>query len=149
MRQRDLWSIRARKRRCGLTRAGHHRFIVGNLLNQDFTAEQVNEKWVTDTTYIPTLEGWLYLVTVLDLYSRQIVGWAMGQHHDAALAATALNMAIIQQRPSAGIILHSDRGSEFANAQFHQVAGQAHIRLSMSGKGNCYDNAVAESFLPP
>lgn len=146
MRQHGLRSIRTRKRRCGLTKAAHNRYVMPNLLAQDFVATQANEKWVTDTTYIPTREGWLYLVTVLDLYSRQVVGWAMGQHHDAALATAALDMAIQQQRPPLGLLLHSDRGSEFANARFHQRARQAHLRLSMSDKGNCYDNAVAESF---
>ncbi len=146
MSQQGLRSIRVRKRRCGLTKAAHNRYVMPNLLAQDFAATQVNEKWVVDTTYIPTRQGWLYLVIVLDLYSRQVVGWAMGQHHDAALATAALDMAIQQQRPPAGLLLHSDRGSEFANAHFHQLATQADMRLSMSDKGNCYDNAVAESF---
>ena len=146
MRQQGWRSIRTRKRRCGLTKAAHNRYVRPNLLAQDFAATRVNEKWVMDTTYIPTQEGWLYLVTVLDLYSRQVVGWAMGQHHDAALATTALDMAIQHQQPPDGLLLHSDRGSEFANARFHQRATQAHMRLSMSDKGHCYDNAVAESF---
>jgi transposase InsO family protein len=91
-------------------------------------------------------EGWLYLVSVMDLFSRQVVGWAMGQHHDADLATSALDMAIGRARPKPGLIVHSDRGSEFANKTFHQRAADAHIRLSMSSTGNCYDNAAAESF---
>ena len=146
MREAGLRSVRARKRRKSLTKAGHHAYIVDNLLEQDFSTTQRNQKWVTDTTYIATREGWLYLVSVLDLHNRQVVGWAMGQHHDAQLATAALEMALQRQKPTAGLILHSDRGSEFANAHFHKVAKQAQIRLSMSGKGNCYDNAVAESF---
>jgi putative transposase len=146
MRERKLRSVRARKRRVGLTKAGQSAYFVPNLLNQDFEARGVNEKWVTDTTYIPTREGWLYLVSVMDLFSRQVVGWAMGQNHDAALAISALDMAIGRARPSAGLILHSDRGSEFANARFHQRAAAAKVRLSMSSTGNCYDNAPAESF---
>jgi putative transposase len=146
MRERGLRSVRARKRRRGITKAGQPMYIVPNLLAQDFTATRRNEKWVTDTTYIPTREGWLYLVSVMDLYSRRVVGWAMGEHHDAALATAALDMAIRRERPRPGLIVHSDRGSEFANARFHQRAAEAQIRLSMSSTGNCYDNASAESF---
>lgn len=146
MRQRGLRSIRARKRRVGLTTAGQSAYFAPNLLEQDFHATRKNEKWVTDTTYIPTREGWLYLVSVMDLFSRQIVGWAMGTHHDAELATSALDMAIRRACPEPGMILHSDRGSEFANKIFHQRAADAHIRLSMSSTGNCYDNAPAESF---
>jgi len=146
MRQRGLRSMRARKRRVGLTKAGHSTYFAPNLLNQDFNATRKNEKWVTDTTYIPTREGWLYLVSVMDLFSRQVLGWAMGEQHDADLATSALDMAICRARPAAGLILHSDRGSEFANAQFHGRATAAKIRLSMSSTGNCYDNAPAESF---
>lgn len=146
MREHGLRSVRARKRRIGLTKSLKNSFIAPNLLEQDFTTTHRHEKWVTDTTYIPTREGWLYLVSVLDLHTRQVVGWAMGDHHDAQLATSALTMALHRQHPKAGLILHSDRGSEFANACFHKQAQVAGIRLSMSGAGNCYDNAVAESF---
>ena len=146
MRERGLRSIRARKRRVGLTKAGQSAYFAPNLLQQDFSATRKNEKWVTDTTYIPTREGWLYLVSVMDLFSRQVVGWAMGEHHDAQLATSALDMAIRRARPEAGLIVHSDRGSEFANAKFHGRAAEAKIHLSMSSTGNCYDNAAAESF---
>lgn len=146
MRERGLRSIRARKRRVGLTKAGQSAYFVPNRLQQDFHATRKHEKWVTDTTYIPTREGWLYLVSVMDLFSRQVVGWAMGEHHDADLATSALDMAIGRARPAAGLIVHSDRGSEFANAKFHDRAAEAKIRLSMSSTGNCYDNAPAESF---
>jgi putative transposase len=146
MRQRHLRSIRAGKRRLGLTRAGQSAYFAPNLLQQDFNATRKNQKWVTDTTYLPTREGWLYLVSVMDLFSRQIVGWAMGEQHDADLATSALDMAIGRASPAAGLILHSDRGSEFANARLHGRAAQAKICLSMSSTGNCYDNAAAESF---
>lgn len=146
MRERGLRSIRVRKRRIGLTKAGQSAYFAPNLLNQDFSATAINEKWVTDTTYIPTRESWLYLVSVMDLFSRQVVGWAMGERHDADLATSALDMAIRRTRPQAGLIVHSDRGSEFANARFHRRAAEAKICLSMSGSGNCYDNAAAESF---
>jgi len=130
----------------GLTKAGQSAYFAPNLLQQDFHATRKNQKWVTDTTYIPTRESWLYLVSVMDLFSRQVVGWAMGEHHDADLATSALDMAIRRARPPVGLIVHSDRGSEFANATFHGRATQAKIRLSMSSTGNCYDNAPAESF---
>lgn len=146
MRERGLRSVRARKRRLGLTKAGQSAYFAANLLQQDFNATRKNQKWVTDTTYIPTREGWLYLVSVLDLFSRQVVGWAMGEQHDAGLAISALDMAICRAGPAAGLILHSDRGSEFANAKFQDRAAAANIRLSMSSTGNCYDNAPAESF---
>ena len=146
MRERHLRSVRVKNRRISLTKSVKNAFIVPNLLAQDFSTTRVNQKWVTDTTYVPTREGWLYLVSVVDLHSRMVVGWAMGNHHDAQLATSALNMAIQHQRPPESLIVHSDRGSEFANKHFHQRATDAGICLSMSGKGNCYDNAVAESF---
>lgn len=146
MRERGLQSIRVRKRRIGLTKAGQSAYFAPNVLKQDFTATRKNEKWVTDTTYVPTDEGWLYLVSVMDLFSRQVVGWAMGEHHDAELATSALDMAIRRMRPAPGLIVHSDRGSEFANATFHKRAADSQICLSMSSTGNCYDNAAAESF---
>jgi putative transposase len=146
MRERDLRSVRARQRRVGLTKAGQSAYFAPNLLKQDFEARGLNQKWVTDTTSIPTREGWLYLVSVMDLFSRQVVGWAMDEQHDAQLATSALDMAIRRARPPAGLILHSDRGSEFANATFHGRAAETRIQLSMSSTGNCYDNAAAESF---
>jgi transposase InsO family protein len=146
MRERGLQSIRTCKRRVGLTKAGQSAYFAPNRLQQEFNAARKNKKWVTDTTYIPTREGWLYLVSVMDLFNRQIVGWAMGEHHDAHLATSALDMAIRRQHPKTGLIVHSDRGSEFANATFQRRAAKANIRLSMSSTGNCYDNAAAESF---
>jgi len=146
MRERGLRSVRARQRRRGLTKAGQSAYVAPNLLKQDFSTTHLNQAWVTDTTYIPTREGWLYLVSVMDLFSRQVVGWAMGTHHDAELATSALDMAIRRMGPPPGLIVHSDRGSEFANARFHRRATKANIRLSMSSTGHCYDNAPAESF---
>lgn len=145
MRQQGLRSVRAKKRRPCLTRAVQNRYIVENLLQQDFTAQQAHEKWLTDTTYIPTLEGWLYLVTVLDIFTRQIVGWSMGIQHDAPLAVAALTMAVQHHCPPDGVILHSDRGGEFAN-QLYADTCEGKVIRSMSGSGNCYDNAMAESF---
>ena len=146
MKRQGLRSVRARKRRVSLTRAGNHASIAPNRLRQNFRATARNTKWVTDTTSIPTREGWLYLVSVMDLYDRQVVGWAMGTQHDATLATNALDMALQRRRPRAGLIVHSDRGSEFANARFHRRARASGAVLSMSSTGNCFDNAAAESF---
>ena len=120
MRVQGLRSVRTRKRRTSLTQSGNHAYIAPNRLRQDFTATARNTKWVTDTTYIPTRDGWLYLVSIMDLYDRQVVGWAMGTQHDAALATDALDMALRRRRPPTALIVHSDRGSEFANARFHR-----------------------------
>ncbi|PJF28638.1 MAG: hypothetical protein CUN52_12430 [Phototrophicales bacterium] len=120
--------------------------MAPNRVQQQFDTDGVNQVWFTDTTFIPNDEGWLYLVTVLDNYSRQIVGWSMGLHHDAELATQALHMAITHQHPAQGLIIHSDRGSEFANHLFAQTCADAGIIRSMSAKGKCYDNAMAESF---
>jgi len=146
MKALNLRSVRACKRRVSLTRAGKHAYIAPNRLRQNFKATVRNTRWVTDTTYIPTRDGWLYLVSVMDLCDRQIVGWAMGAQHDAALATSALDMALKRRRPPKGLIVHSDRGSEFANARFQQRAVASGAILSMSSTGNCFDNAAAESF---
>ncbi len=146
MREQGLRSVRVKRRRPGLTRSVQNVYVVDNLLAQDFTATRANEKWVTDTTYIPTHDGWLYLVMVLDIFTRQVVGWSMGKHHDASLAVAALNMALKRQQPSPGLILHSDRGSEFANQLYAEGCAADKVIRSMSGSGNCYDNAMAESF---
>ncbi len=146
MRVQGLRSVRTRKRRTSLTQSGNHAYIAPNRLRQDFTATARNTKWVTDTTYIPTRDGWLYLVSIMDLYDRQVVGWAMGTQHDAALATDALDMALRRRRPPTALIVHSDRGSEFANARFHRRTTASGAVLSMSSTGNCFDNAAAESF---
>lgn len=146
MQAQELRSIRVKKGRQLCTKTVTNRYIVPNLVQQQFYVAGVNQLWFTDTTFIPTHEGWLYLVTVLDSYSRQIVGWAMGLHHDAELATKALQMAIVHQRPAKGLIIHSDRGGEFANHLFAQTCLDAGIVRSMSATGRCYDNAMAESF---
>lgn len=145
MRHLHLRSVRAKPQRPYLTRSVHNQYVVENLLAQDFTAEHEHDKWVTDTTYIPTREGWLYLVTVLAIFTRQIVGWSKGRHHDAQLALAAVTMAVQRHCPPAGVIPHSDRGSEVAN-QLYAEACEGKVIRSMSGSGNCYDNALAESF---
>ncbi len=116
-----------------------------NVLNRQFNVSQPNRAWVTDTTYFPTKEGWLYLTVVIDCYSRRVVGWSMDSHINAELALRALRMALLN-RPYADLIVHSDRGSQFACREYAQFLVNCGITASMSRKGNCWDNAVAESF---
>lgn len=120
--------------------------IAPNLLNREFEADRPNEKWTSDITYIPTAEGWLYLAVVLDLYSRQIVGWAMADNLERQLVITALHMAIKVRQPPPGLLHHSDRGSQYASDDYRTVLSQAQMQVSMSRKGNCWDNAPTESF---
>jgi transposase InsO family protein len=120
--------------------------IAPNLLNQDFQAGEPNQKWVGDVTYIGTSEGWLYLAVLLDLFSRKVVGWAMSEKNDAELVSQAWNMAMIQSRPPRQLLHHTDRGSQYTSAVYLNLLDQAGCKLSMSRSGNCYDNAVMESF---
>ncbi len=117
-----------------------------NRLNQDFSASAANQKWVSDFTYIDTAEGWLFLATVLDLFSRKVVGWAMSAQMNAALVETALRMAVQGRQPTATLLHHSDQGSQYTSAAYQSSLSSANIQMSMSRVGNCYDNAVAESF---
>jgi putative transposase len=117
-----------------------------NRLNQEFFAIAPNQKWVSDFTYIETAEGWLYLAVVLDLFSRKVIGWAMSPTMDAALVVTALRMALLGRRPPAGLLHHSDQGSQYTSLAYCTCLTEALAQLSMSGAGNCYDNAVVESF---
>ncbi len=120
--------------------------VAANLLQQDFHADQPNQKWTTDTTYIWTQEGWLYLAVVLDLFSRLVVGWAMAAVQDAALVINALNMALARRCPQAGLLLHSDRGSTYTSESYLALLQHQNITVSMSRTANCYDNAVTEAF---
>lgn len=117
-----------------------------NLLNQDFSATTTNAKWVSDFTYIDTAEGWVYLAIILDLYSRKIVGWAMSEQMNSALVETALGMALQTRQPKTALLHHSDQGSQYTSDVYRSKLRDANIQLSMSRVGNCYDNAVAESF---
>jgi len=117
-----------------------------NQLNQEFSAAAPNQKWVSDFTYIATEEGWLYLAIVLDLFSRKVVGWAMSPTMDTALVVTALRMALLGRRPPAGLLHHSDQGSQYTSIPYRNCLIEAAAQLSMSGVGNCFDNAVMESF---
>lgn len=117
-----------------------------NLLNQDFSAQAPNQKWVTDITYIDTSEGWLYLAIVLDLYSRRVVGWAMSERIDTHLVNQALKMACSTRKPPAGLLHHSDRGCQYTSDTYQGYLADLGCTVSMSRTGNCYDNAAMESF---
>jgi transposase InsO family protein len=128
------------------TDSGHDCPVAPNRLDQDFAAELPDRRWTADITYVPTDEGWLYLAVVMDLYSRRIVGWSMRPHLRAELACEALEMALRSRRPDAGLLHHSDRGVQYACEAYRQMLSEARIEPSMSRTGNCYDNAVTESF---
>jgi len=120
--------------------------VADDLLDRDFSADAPNQRWVADITYLRTWEGWLYLVAVQDLYSRRIVGWSMANHMRTELVTDALQMALAHRRPAPGLIWHSDQGSQFVSLAFGQQARAAGIAQSMGSRGDCFDNAVAESF---
>lgn len=134
------------RRRPVTTQSNHSLPVAANLLNQNFAAEQPNQKWAADITYIPTAAGWLYLAVVLDLFSHKVVGWAMDTTMTAELVARALNAALATRRPGRGLLHHSDRGGQYASHLYRDLLAPRQIQLSMSRKGNCYDNAVVESF---
>lgn len=146
MRCHGIRAIMARPRRCRTTDSSHGFPIAPNLLGRNFQAVARNQIWLADITYIETGQGWLYLAAVLDLYSRRIVGWAMGDHLRTELPLAALRMAINEQRPAAGLIHHSDRGVQYASTEYRQVIQAGGFRASMSRRADCYDNAPMESF---
>jgi putative transposase len=128
------------------TAAGQAQMVAPNELNREFTVQAPDRVYVGDITYLPTGEGWLYLAVVLDLCSRAVVGWSMANHMRAELVNQALSMALCQRQPTAGLIMHTDRGSQYGADSYLQLLTQHGIQPSMSRKGNCWDNAVAESF---
>ena len=120
--------------------------VAKNLLKQKFTAQAPNQLWVSDITYISTSKGWLYLAVVIDLYSRRVVGWSMNKWMSRGIVIKALKMAVNARRPAPGLIHHSDRGAQYTSDDFRNELLKHGIECSMSSTGNCYDNAVAESF---
>jgi putative transposase len=135
------------RRKCKASRSSEQaQTIAPNQLNREFTVHVPDTVYVGDITYLPTGEGWLYLAIVLDLCSRAVVGWSMANHMRAELVNQALSMAICQRHPPAGLIMHTDRGSQYGADSYRQLLIQHEIHPSMSRKGNCWDNAVAESF---
>ena len=127
-------------------RGGAPAVVAPNLLSQQFTVDAPNKAWVTDITYISTHEGWLYLATVIDLFSRQVIGWASGSRIDTRLPLDALHMAIWRRRPRETVIVHSDQGCQFTSYEWRRFLASHNLKPSMSRRGNCHDNAVAESF---
>ncbi len=145
MRRRGLCGLR--KARFKRTTDSRHKLpIAANLLGRDFTTTAPDRVWVTDVTFVWTLQGWLYLAAILDLFSRRVVGWAMSANNDEVLVLGALNMALHTRRPARGLIHHSDRGSVYCGTDYLAVLKAHGIERSMSRKGDCWDNAVAESF---
>lgn len=145
MRRQGLRAKAAKKFKA-TTDSGHSLPVAPNLLDQDFRAKAPNQKWVCDITYLWTGEGWLYLAVVLDLFSRMVVGWAMDKRMQARLVCDALQMALWRRRMPKGVVVHSDRGSQYCSRQYQALLAKQDLICSMSGKGNCYDNACAESF---
>ena len=139
-------SARRKRRRVLTTKRDATHPVAPNVLDQEFAATEPNTKWVTDITYIPTTQGWLYLAVILDLYSRAVVGWSMSACCDEELAAKALQMAIGRRRPQAGLVHHSDHGCQYTSHAYRHRLEQAGMIVSMSRKGNCWDNAAMESF---
>ena len=128
------------------TDSNHNKHVSDNLLEQNFTALSVNHRWVTDITYIPTQEGWLYLCVIIDLFSRAVIGWAMDSRMKADLVCSALNMALFRRNFPSGVIIHSDKGSQYCSKEYQDVVKDNWLLSSMSSKGCCYDNAACESF---
>jgi putative transposase len=146
MKQKGLCGRQKGRHRVQTTDSHHDHPIAPNRLAQAPKASAPNQLWGADITYIDTGEGWLYVAGVLDLYSRKIVGWAMSEHIDTSLVLKALDMALLHRAPPAQRLFHSDRGVQYASADFRQALSQASLLASMSRKGNCYDNAFMESF---
>ncbi|MGZ5071414.1 MAG: IS3 family transposase, partial [Methylobacter sp.] len=128
------------------TNSKHNLPVFDNLLQQDFSASAPNQKWAGDITYLWTDEGWLYLAVIIDLFSRQVIGWSMSERMTADLACDALRMAIFRRKRPKGVRVHSDRGSQYCSHAYRQLLQQYELFGSMSAKGCCYDNACAESF---
>jgi transposase InsO family protein len=144
-RAHDIEAIRMKRFR-GSYAARNSEPAADNVLNREFATDRPDAAWVADTTFIPTRQGWLYLAIVLDLYSRQIIGWAMSASNNRQLVCDALNMAISHRQPKAGLLHHSDRGITYTSGQYRALLEAHGMNASMSRVGNCHDNAVAESF---
>jgi putative transposase len=145
MRLRGLRAKQVRRYKTTTKRNKKHP-VAPNLLKRDFRADRPDHKWLTDITYIPTQEGWLYLAVILDLYNRGIVGWAMSERMTSALTTSALKMAIRERQPGDGLIHHSDQGSQYTDGTYQDLLRDHGIQASMNGVGTWYDNAPMESF---
>ncbi len=145
LRRQGLRAKAARKYKA-TTNSAHALPVVENLLRQDFAAQRANQVWVGDITYLGTDEGWLYLAVVLDLYSRKVVGWSMSERMTATLVCDALRMAVFQRKRPRGVVMHTDRGSQYCSREHRALLDEHGLIASMSAKGNCYDNAAMESW---
>jgi transposase InsO family protein len=139
-------SVQYKKKFRRTTDSNHNLPVARNILNRQFDVKQPNTVWCSDITYLWTNEGWLYLAVVIDLYSRKIVGWSLNSHMKASLVSDALQMAYFRRHPNKGLVHHSDRGSQYASKEYQKLLTQNGMICSMSRKGNCWDNAVVESF---
>jgi putative transposase len=128
------------------TDSKHAHAVFKNKLEQDFSATACNQKWVADITYVWTVQGWLYLAVIIDLFNREVIGWSMSNRIDKKLVCDALKMALWRKKFPRGVIIHTDRGSQYCSAMYKKLLTDNHLIGSMSSKGCCYDNAVAESF---
>jgi len=146
MQEAGICSKTRRRFRVRTTDSNHSLPIAPNLVERDFTAEEPDQLWVADITYIRTGEGWLFLAAIIDVYSRRVVGWAMEPHMRTSLVLSALNMALGRRQPGVGLVHHSDRGSQHASKEYRRALEKQGITCSMSRKGDCYDNALMESF---
>ena len=146
MRERQIRAKRKRKFVPRTTDSAHQRPIADNVLDRQFDVALPDRKWAVDITYIPTDQGWLYLAGVIDLCSRKIVGWSMADHMRVELVGDALTMALTRRRPGEGLLHHSDRGAQYASEDYMHLLQTHKIEASMSGKGDCWDNAMMESF---
>lgn len=145
--QKGLRSIIRKRYKVHTTDSNHSYKVSDNLLDRSFTASLPSQKWVSDLTYIPTAEGWLYVTMVMDLFDRKIIGWSFSSDMTALnTTAKALQMAFVNRRPSKGMLFHSDRGIQYACELFRNKLVSHNIAQSMSRKGNCWDNAPSESF---
>jgi transposase InsO family protein len=147
MRQEGVALSTHRRFRVKTTDSNHELAVAKNTVNREFERDQPNQVWVSDLTYIPTKSGWLYLVVIIDLYSRKVVGWSMDVTMSTNVFLSALEMAVVGRGNVDGLIHHSDRGSQYCSQAFRSALRRNGIDCSMSWKGNCWDNAVAESFL--
>lgn len=145
MRENGLSAVRTRKYKA-TTDSNHDFTVAPNLLSRDFAADAPNQKWAGDISYIWTREGWLYLAVIIDLHSRRVIGWAVSNRLKRDLAIRALDMAVALRKPLPGCIHHTDRGSQYCSHEYQKRLHQHDFKVSMSGKGNCYDNAVVETF---
>ncbi len=145
MREHGISALPRKRFRC-TTDSDHDLAIAPNVLDRRFEVDGPDEAWVTDITYVWTWEGWLYVAVILDLFARRVVGWAAADHMRTGLVLEALSQALGRRQPDAGLLHHSDRGSQYASRDYQAELGRRGIVCSMSRRGNCYDNAVAESF---